>query len=163
MNHLYIYVGPVIKATCTSVATPVFETQHSTGSCEFAGRTMSREQKFCHRCGEELVQVQTHLKKEPSVDVWDVSNQVDEAIFFPHSDWQDDEVHIWLPNSSSPDNMRNFTNEPYDSVDGVVLSDQIDILAEKKWIEDEFRKVLAVLQGIYEEVTIDWGIVKYWM
>jgi len=163
MDHPYIYVGPVVRATCSITEEPIFDTKHPKNSCDFSMRTMGCDQKFCYRCGEALEQVQVSVKKIPSIDVWKIADEIGEVLHIVHNDDDESNTHIWLPNRKSPENMREFLYGPYDGIEPLTLSDKIDIEAEKQWITEMFPAAIDILSKSYDEVVVDWGIVRYMM
>ena len=98
--------------------------------------------------------------KEPDVDKWELSEEIDEAFFAIPLEYieTDGLVHIWVPNHRR-DPPREFHVDPLTDLQVTPLS--IIPSEERAWLGHSFKEEIDVLQHYYKQCDIMWGLIVY--
>jgi hypothetical protein len=155
------YVGPYARCAITLVDTKKLQIGCANTACEYYGKNYKT--KFCQACGQPIGSI-THIEQEPSVDQWDVSEQLEERLTTPGGDEYDrwmraNLAQLWIPNVRS--SWRSGHLEEREDFALVPISaDQVinEQLAFQEFFTTEFA-ALMVRYGA-DNVRIEWGVIQ---
>ena len=157
----YVYLGPYIECEYELFKSQRFHhSQCSNEKCPKYGREIRTHALYCGACGHPLIDVLEDFEV-PSVDRWDVVDEVDEALSFINDEYIDHEpFDVWIPNVKR-DEPRKFEFEPESNLQITPLD--ISASDERLWLTMAFHDEIEILRANYKRVEVLWGLIVYAM
>jgi len=151
-SHRYLYLGPYVECTYRKETREVVITSCTNTKCAEHTQQRSRGEKFCAKCGSPIGPTK---KQEPYfASIYDVFGDREQLASLGYDPTR---RHLWL--GSNIRGTRNFHPEDECQIDMA----KIDQAGEMSWFKDEFAEDLKLLRGAYDNVTIKWGLISYYM
>jgi len=170
-------IGPYVicKITKKLADRPVDHGCHNE-KCDLQGVEVNKKHKFCSDCGFNLGKTTTSFD-EDSVDHWDMSEKIKEALYIIMGDSASDymkkhKIHIWAANCDykpSKEREKELNTEQSSHFSCDVLTTNFEIVEisarsieiDLEAFEEKFTKEIGILKKSYgeENVTIKWGFI----
>jgi hypothetical protein len=155
-NRNYTYIGVYVE--CGNPLTVNAIAKHGCINVGCIKHHTSMRGPYCYQCGKSTGDF-TESQSQPSVDQWQVSETISEALFTASSPNFDEGADIWLPNWD-----KGETNIDFDEVTALELSPHLRTIH----LEAFEAKYADAVQGLIDaygkdSVTIKWGVVQYTM
>lgn len=155
------YVGPYVRCVITLVEQKSLYLGCANPACEYHRKRLTT--KFCQACGK-LIESLTLVEIVPSVDQWDVSEELDQKLSSPTGDEYDNWMRanltqLWLPNWRTP--WRDGRLEEREDFALVPIATE-QIANEVRAFQEFFATELAALVVQYGagHVRMEWGVIQ---
>jgi len=152
------YSGPYIKAKIELKKTPYDVNACPKVECRNY-RKDSSSVKFCDSCGSEITK-QTRTKMSPTVDWWDLTEKMHEALSVRQNDSAPKDFNLYVPNHGRGQKRKHSFSPDYTDY---FFLESVEPEAEIAWFKEMFADEIKAVEEAYgsDKVTIGWGIISY--
>lgn len=155
----YIYIGAYAECVPETKDKPIMSWRCSNPACPRHNFAPTRA-KFCGDCGSPVEEYQSGVEKEPTVDRWELADQINEALTC--FEWPGS--HIWIANRKVEEGPVSIRVDDDDEIN----VRQVDLRRPAEnvaYFMTGFKPALDKLREAYgpDNVVIKWGVVTYYL
>ncbi len=154
------YVGPFVRCEYHLIKVP---NPHKVCFNDSTHYTYGGD--YCNKCGAKIVTVD-HGRDEASVSYWTVFSDAgldEDHMSECHGEGCEVGAELqehWYIRNHSRGEPRDFSFGAHDPAGLYANGLEIDIDAEKSWLEKAFAPEIKALRSVYDTVTVTWGIIR---
>lgn len=152
---MFKHLGPVLKCQNSLITVSVEVFSCPKEDCPKYGKKISDNLAFCSSCGSAHKNT-AFQKTQHKINIWDVSETLQEALYVLHNPLAGPAVDYYAPNQkrNAKRDFQVFHNE-------ASLAVKLNPAEEMEWLKTEFGPEIKALEKIYgpENVVLEWGYV----
>lgn len=151
---MFKHFGPMLRCENQPDIKHSSITSCSNEKCSQHG--LAKKNQFCDICGHTVSSISIN-KTETKIDRWQLSEDIQEALYHLSNPLAGPLVDFWAPNLQRG-SVRTFSLNRYDHVLDINLNPE----EEKEWFLKNFSKEIQTLKDRYGEdkVSVVWGMVS---